>query len=242
KILLNNGFTALEVAPTRIVGENPYGKLPQAKKFADELLQNHSLSICSLQSMWYGKTENIFGGDNEFNTLLDYTFKAIDFAKTVGAKNLVLGCPRNRNMPEGANEAVFDDFLVKSANYATENGCFIALEANATIYNTNLVNDTATAFKKIRKLGAKGLSVNLDFGAIIYNKETLQNVADNLDLVSHVHISEPYMVAVENRTAHRELANILKNGGYGNFISVETKCQPLDLVKSQAEYISEVFG
>lgn len=55
------GFTGLEIAPTRIFPENPYSKNSESKAWSDEI----PLTISSMQSIWYGKTESIFGSDEE---------------------------------------------------------------------------------------------------------------------------------------------------------------------------------
>ena len=95
------GFTGLEIAPTRILPDNPYEKLITAKKWSDCLNQGYGFVIPSMQSIWFGRTENLFGSSEEKTSLIEYTQKAIDFAETIGCKNLVFGCPKNRSMPDG---------------------------------------------------------------------------------------------------------------------------------------------
>lgn len=56
--------------------------------------------MISMQSIWYGRTEKLFGTEEERNLLLDYTKSAVDFAAAIGCKNLVFGCPKNRCIPE----------------------------------------------------------------------------------------------------------------------------------------------
>ena len=82
-------FSGLEIAPTRIFPENPYEKLDAAREWAQMLKQQHGFCIPSMQSIWFGRQERIFGTADEREILLDYTKKAIDFAAAIDCKNLV---------------------------------------------------------------------------------------------------------------------------------------------------------
>ena len=100
------GFQGLEIAPTRIFPERPYDKNSEADAWSKQLKSEYGFCVPSMQSIWYGRQEKIFGTDEERKTLLNYTKKAIDFAAAIGCKNLVFGCPRNRNLPDGADESL----------------------------------------------------------------------------------------------------------------------------------------
>ena len=66
------GYSGLEIAPTRIFEEQPYQKLREASKFRTNLKENIGLSISSMQSLWYGRKEEIFGSVSERKALLEY--------------------------------------------------------------------------------------------------------------------------------------------------------------------------
>lgn len=59
------GYSGLEIAPTRIFSNNPYDKLEDAKIWSENLKREHNFVISSMQSIWYGRSENIFGTENE---------------------------------------------------------------------------------------------------------------------------------------------------------------------------------
>ena len=65
----------------------------------------------------------------------------------------------------------------------------LAVEANPPVY-TNYLTRTADAFALVRRLGSPGLAVNLDLSTVLANSERLRDFIADLDLVSHVHISE----------------------------------------------------
>ena len=94
------GFSGLEIAPTRIISESPYDHIVEAQTFAESIKTDYGFSISSMQSIWYGIQDKIFGTEEERARLTAYTKKAIDFAEAIGCRNLVFGCPRNRTIPE----------------------------------------------------------------------------------------------------------------------------------------------
>ena len=121
-------------------------------------------------------------------------------------------------------------------------GVRLPLEANPPIYNTNYLNTTREAFRLVKKLGLPGLAVNLDVGTMIANGEHPEDFALDMKYVSHIHISEPGLVAIQPRPIHRQLALLLGAVGYRGFVSVEMKAQDPDTLTACLEYVKEVFG
>ncbi|MDR1181343.1 MAG: sugar phosphate isomerase/epimerase, partial [Bacteroidales bacterium] len=210
--LCENDFTGLEIAPTRIFPENPYEKLIEAKKFAQNLNKRYGLSISSIQSILYGKSENIFNSVNEREKLINYTKKAIDFAEAVRCKNLVFGCSKNRNIPPNyPADKIFETafvFFNEIGHYARKKGTVIALEPNPIIYGTNFINSTKEAFDFCRQSGIDSLKVNVDLGTIIYAHEKENILYENIELINHIHISEPYLLPIEKRNIHKAIKNL----------------------------------
>lgn len=221
KLMKRCGFSGLEIAPTRIFPENPYGKLDAAKKWVGDLKKQYGFLIPSMQSIWYGRKEKIFGSKIEFNVLVDYTKKAIDFASIIGGRNLVFGCLRNRNLPDGADAGIGINFFKEIGDYAASKGTVIGMEANPPIYNTNYINDTLSAIELIKEVGSDGFKLNLDMGTMIYNQEDIAELVGNAALINHVHISEPGLKPIEERSIYKVLRDILSAEGYERFVSIE---------------------
>jgi sugar phosphate isomerase/epimerase len=97
-LLQSEGLDGIEIAPTRIYPEAPYSHTDDAVAWSSQLSKKYQLAVSSMQSIWYGRTENLFRSVQERTALLDYTKMAIDFAAAINCHNLVFGCPRNRNM------------------------------------------------------------------------------------------------------------------------------------------------
>lgn len=237
------GFTGIEIAPTRIIKIDPYKKVTDARMWAQTLKKRYGFCVPSIQSIWYGRTENIFGTEEEHNFLIDYTKKAVDFAHAIGCGNLVFGCPRNRNKPMGADEQIGRSFFKIVGDYAKEKGTVIGVEANPTIYNTNYINDTMSAINLIKEIKSDGIRLNLDLGTVIQNGEDIEDLIGKVNLINHIHISEPGLKNILVREVHKDLAKILKKENYGGYISIEMgKVDDLAHIYNATQYVAEVFG
>ena len=235
-----NGFTGLEIAPTRIFPEYPYEYQTGAALFGGYLLNRWGFHVPSMQSIWYGQTGNIFD-PVQAEELLDYTAEAFQFAHSLNCPSLVFGCPKNRMRPLGANEAAAEAFFMQAGSLAARYGVHLALEANPPMY-TNYLNGTADAFARGKRLDNPGLSVNLDLSTVLAQGEHLQSFIDDMQYVSHVHISEPGLVPIERRPEHKELALLLGAVGYRGFVSVEMAHTDVDTIRRTMDYIAEVFA
>lgn len=220
-LMKKNGFTGLEIAPTRIFPDAPYDKLDAAGKWAVSLKEEHGFTVPSMQSIWFGRQEKLFGSKDERVLLVEYTKKAIDFAAAINCHNLVFGCPRNRNIPEDADENIAVTFFRGIGDYAASKGTVIGMEANPPIYNTNYINDTTSALDLIKKVNSEGFRLNLDLGTMIQNEEKIDELTGNVSLINHVHISEPGLKPIQERRLHQDLINLLKKENYQGFVSIE---------------------
>ena len=235
-------FNGLEIAPTKIFSGNPYEKLEEAKDWNKKLKKKYGFEICSMQAIWYGKQERLFGSSEERERLENYTKKAIDFAKIIECKNLVFGSPKNRRLKENENLDSESKFFKSIGEYAFENNTVIAMEANPTIYDTNYINDTKSALKLIKKINSKGFLLKLDLGKVIENNEHINELIGNVRYINHVHISEPYLRIIEKREIHKKLKQILLDEKYNNFISIEmVKVENIEKIEEVMKYVSEVF-
>lgn len=243
ELMKQYGYSGLEIAPTRIFSETPYEHMKDAKEWSENLKKNEGFTIPSMQSIWFGRQEKIFGTSEERQVLVEYTKKAIDFAESIGCENLVFGCPRNRNIPEDADPSIAVAFFKELGDYAAEHNTVIGMEANPPIYNTNYINDTKTAFELIEKVNSKGFKLNLDVGTMIQNNESVGELAGCIHLINHVHISEPGLKMIEPRELHRELMELLTGEGYQRFVSIEIgKRDNLIDIENVLKYVRSVFS
>ena len=242
-IMRAEGFSGLEIAPTRIFPDRPYDNMFSAKKWKEELYSQYGLTISSMQSIWYGRSELIFGTNNEREILISYTKKAIDFAEIIGCENLVFGCPRNRSMPEGGDVKVAVDFFRTLGDYAYNHHTVIAMEANPPIYNTNFLNTTLDAINFVEKVDSKGVLLNLDLGTMIENGEEVDILREKESFINHVHISEPHLKPIQRREIHKRLANYLRDVNYDRFVSIEVgKQDNIGELEAMMNFVHNIFS
>lgn len=236
------GYSGLEIAPTRIFPESPYDKRMEACKWSRRLKRDYGFEVSSMQSIWFGRQENIFGTDEERQLLIDYTKKAIEFAEAICCENLVFGCPKNRNFPENVNPDIAVSFFKELGDYAVAHHTVLGMEANPTIYHTNYINDTKSAIELIKKVDSKGFLMNLDVGTMIQNEENVVELIGNVGLISHVHISEPFLKPIEERDVYKDLKKILIQEAYQGFVSIEMgNAGELDFVQRSLDYVGSIF-
>ena len=242
-LLKKHGFSGVEIAPTRLFPEDPYDKTEEAKAVKNDLETRFGLEIPSMQSIWYGVTDRIFGEAEERTRLTAYSRKAIDFAEAIKCKNLVFGCPKNRALPDGADPGIAVPFFRELGEYAKAHNTVVAMEANPPIYNTNYINTTKEALALIREVGSDGFRLNLDVGTMVENREDVSVLEGAEALIHHVHISEPGLVPIQKRELHRELAAFLRSFGYEGFVSIEVKRQDdIGELERMMDYVSGLFA
>ena len=231
----------IEIAPTRIFPENPYTDLNKVANFRDKLQSEYGLQVVSMQSICFGRNEAIFSSEDERNSLLEYIKQSIDFASVLDCKNLVFGSPKNRNINPNQTEIAIEYFS-EIGKYAAEKNTVFAFEPNPVIYGTNFINTTNQALDFVKTCNVEGLKVNFNLGTVIYNEENLSILEDNLKWINHIHISEPYLEAIQKRSLHKELASILRKEEYNNYISIEMKGgSELEKIKDIIQYTQDVF-
>lgn len=244
QFLADKKIDGVEIAPTRIIPNNPYQNNLAAKSIQKQLFTQYNLEISSMQSILFGREEKLFGTKKERIILIEYLKQAINFAKSINCKNLVFGSPKNRivnNIKEEYQIAI--NFFKELGDYAFSQGTILSIEANPIIYGTNFINLTSEAISLVNDVDSHGFKLNLDTGTIIQNNENINLISKNINLINHVHISEPNLVPIKERSMYSEIANILRKKKYDKFISIEMKNNnDLDIVKSSVIYIQKIFN
>lgn len=231
-------INGIELAPSKLFGNFELRKAHIAH--IERIKKIYNLPVVSLQSIWFGLNQNIYRSKEDRNILLRRTKKLIVFADKIGCRNIVFGCPKNRNIPENMLKQSIDyakeialDFFYEIGMYCKKHSTVLSLEANPNIYGTNFLNTTLECIDFTNKLSISSVKTNLDFGTIIYNKENLKEIEPNIDKINHVHISEPYLKLIEQNEKHKELFKILQNCNYCGFVSIEMNNQSYkDLIES----------
>lgn len=213
----------LEIAPTRIFPEDPYAHLREAVQFRSRMLEAYGLRISSMQSIWFGRQENIFEGAHERDRLIEYTKCAFAFAHAVACENLVFGCPKNRNIRSAEDMDIAYEFFSRLGELAESEQTVLAIEPNPPMYHTNFLNTTQEALCFAEHIASDGVRVNLDLGTMIANNEDIQTAINGLSCIHHVHISEPGLNPVTFSSFQVSAVRRLIEAKYDGYVSIEMK-------------------
>ncbi|HCT63576.1 MAG TPA: endonuclease [Erysipelotrichaceae bacterium] len=241
QLLKKYKYTGIEIAPTIWFPENPYDNIINAQKLSNDLENNLNLRIFSMQSICYGKTENIFGTEFEYRNLLNYTKQSIDFAHSINCPNIVFGCPKNRIISSEDQVIRAYEFFNELGNYASNKNVVISIEPNPTIYGTNFLNTTKQVIDFIKELKHPNILLNVDLGTIIYNNESLDILRTNSNLIGHIHLSEPNLERLNVNERYTELITLVHDIEYSKCLSIEMKKQSLTDLEETLKEVSEVF-
>ena len=77
-LMRQNDYSGLEIAPTRFFPDAPYDRLTDMSLLAGELREKYGLSVCSMQSILYGKDQNLFDEEGSAE-LIAYLNRAFSF-------------------------------------------------------------------------------------------------------------------------------------------------------------------
>lgn len=236
------GFKGIEFAPTKISHDDPYSKNSTriAKSYFESVHENYGLVPCSMQSIWYGISKNLFDGNLVNSWLIDYTKRAIDYSAELNCPNIVFGCPRNRNVPNGANLKLAEIFFETIGPYAKSLNVNFAIEPNPTLYCTNFLNTTHEVVEALISWKIPGLSVNYDIGAAIVNNETSSTLYKYLPMVTHIHLSEPGLDFIKKRKRHNALLHKISTR-YSGYISIEMRETGLPKLLNSARYLRSLL-
>ena len=225
-IMKKNGFTGLEIAPTKF-GVNPYENLDIAIQVKNEL-SSQSLSVVSMQSLLFG-TENLslFESVESRLELKKYLQKAILYAEVIECPVLVFGNPKNRIMKNSA--ADYDigvDFFKELAYFAANHNTCLCIEPNPMEYGTNYINTLFEANNLVLDVSSKGFGMIIDSSTMIINGDKPLDLLSVLDNTKHIHLSMPFLRPLNQEyMKHKnwivDFLGAIKIGGFDKFVSIE---------------------
>lgn len=77
---------------------------------------------------------------------------------------------------------------------------------------------------------------------MIQNGESVQELKGQVQLINHVHISEPGLKPIERRQLHTDLKEILENENYSGFVSIEMgKVDDIGILENAMDYVEGIF-
>ncbi len=227
--LKEHAVDKIEVAPLALFNK-PLEEVSE-QDIADvrALWQDAGIEIVAMQALLFGKPElTLFKSQEKRAELFKYLQLVVDVAAAVGARPLVFGSPKNRLRGEMPLEQAMHEaapFMRDVASYAHERGCILCMEPNAAGYGCDFITHHFEAFEFVSMVDHPGCAVQIDAGVMGMNNETSADIVENMELVAHVHCSEPYLEAVGGASVqrHEDICAALCSSGYDGLVSIEMK-------------------
>ena len=116
----------------------------------------------------------------------------------------------------------------KIGKIAKLNSIYLSIEPNPKEYGTNFLNTIHQTYDFVKKVKSKNIKIILDVGSILMNsenKEIDRIIKKCINLINHVHISEPYLRLIQNKKFFKKLISTLNKYNYEKWISIEMRSQ-----------------
>jgi sugar phosphate isomerase/epimerase len=245
------GVTGLEIAPGLFFDGAkdifvPDDALAQAR-LAE--ISEAGLTLVSMQSLLFGvEGAALFGKDDALVHFEQGMKRALDLAGRFGIPTVVFGAPKQRIIPEGMDPAQANDHASevfhRLSNHAATLGTTIAIEGNPAAYGTNFLTHTEEVVDFVSAMDRPAIRVILDLGAQHMNDVFVQTpklIGHIAHLLSHVHVSEPYLgPAPASTAAISTILAALKEAGYSKWISIEMKATEQDSVAQMCDAVDRL--
>lgn len=227
-LLAQIGISALELAPTKIWPDIFRAKPKDAKEYIEKIGQ-YSLRVVGFHALLYDMNKlSIFGSPEIQKQTQDYLLQLAKICHWLGGKTLVFGSPQCRRKgdlseEESQNKAAqfFKNLLNKCGSYDI---IFVIEPLGES--ETDFITSAKSALDLIKKVNHPKFQGHLDTKALAEAGEIRQEVFEEFKpYLKHFHVNGPGLVTLDesDKIEHKKIANMLKNIGYKNYVSLEQK-------------------
>lgn len=223
-ILKKYRIKKLEFSPNLLLKNNFN---PKNVKKIKKKWKKYGFKLYSMQSVLFGiDNAYVFGNKYQNLVFLKEVRKKIKLAKALGAKVIVFGSPKNRKTFKKKNNYLNSTFVKTFKKISADckrNKVNLCLEPNPKIYKSEYMVNTREASEIAKKIDNPFIKINLDLGAMIFNKENIEKVIkNNMNLIGHAQVSAPKLLSLSNYEKQVEVfINSLKKCKYKKTISLE---------------------
>lgn len=248
-VLRAAGLSAVEVAPTR-AWPDVRAADAEAARLEAQRWKRLGLDVIATQSLLYGRPDLLMFGDAAVRSrTVEHVAHVVTLGAEMGARAQVFGSPRNRRREALRSEEAFGiavDVFEELAEVAERHGTVICIEANPPEYGADFLTSVDEAARLVVAVGRAGVRLQLDSACMLLAGDDISRcVAEHIDLVGHVHLSEPGLGPVGSATsqAHVEMLGSLFGGNYQGTVSVEMRptATPVESVAKAVAYATRLL-
>ncbi|WP_297527235.1 sugar phosphate isomerase/epimerase family protein [Thiohalobacter sp.] len=225
-LLLNReDVHAIDIAPGKYFTDFPNVNLEEVSR-VKTWWNARGIEIVGMQSLLFGVSGlNVFGDMQTRRRLRQHMKGVFRISSELGALRLTFGSPKNRDRSGLSDDAALDiaaEAFLGMAEDARSYGVTLCLEPNPVLYGCNFLTNTREVAEFVRLLDHPALRLQLDIGAMCMNNESPSLIEEVIDLVGHIHISEPHLRVLSSRSSfHQAVFSVLEYLGWGDFVTIE---------------------
>jgi sugar phosphate isomerase/epimerase len=245
------GYDAIEIAPFTIA--NYVTDIPREDRLKIRAAAHQAgLEVSGIHWVLV-QAEGMFlvHGDPEVRKKSSrYFCELVDFCADIGGNIIVVGSPKQRNIPEGTAKdqalAWARETIGPSVMRAMERGLTICIEPLAPS-ETNFINTAEEAVKFIRSMRAPSLKIILDVKAMSSESKPIpQIIRESWPHFAYFHANDKNLKGPGfGDVDFKPIAAALKEEGYDGYVSVEVfnfDEGPEAIATRSIEYLKKVFA
>lgn len=246
--LRKNGFTGIEVAPTKICSEWKDITIKKTKSYK-RFLADEGFSIPAIQAILFNKQELEIFNPRKLDALRDHFKQVADIAYNLGAKTIVFGAPKNRrrhhlSIDEALNQG--QEVFYELSEICKERECIIGIENNPIEYNCDFLSNIADIVQFTDKLNHESCKLHLDSAGVFMNSKIVDGevIIESINHdIAHYHISEPMLEPITGGLVpHKRYIDAVTRQGYNKWLSVEMKTpKNIELLKKSIVEVKNLF-
>lgn len=198
---------------------------------------------------FFPKDIPLCGPDMNEDRIREYTENVLKKAHSMGVKIAVLGSGKARYIEDGWDKELcleqFETVCAIAGDVAKKYGMTVVIEPLEK-GETNSINSVKEGAKIVRHLNHPDVKLLCDVFHFETEKEPLENIIDNADILKHFHIANPdgrLFPKSTDKYDYTKMVNVMKKIGYDANISIEGKALDFDndLIES-IKFLKQIFA
>lgn len=188
----------------------------------------------------------VVGPNTDTDRIRRYVSKAAYALNRIGARIVVLGSGRARNVPEGWDrgraEEQFSQLLDWMGDEFDGTDVIVAIEP-LNKKETNLINSVSDAVVFAQQVNRRSVRVLADFYHMDEENEPLDTLVEHKDWLAHIHLADSGRLSPgTGQYPYSHFVQTLKKAGYSGLISAEcTAKNPEEELPAALEFMKNMF-
>lgn len=198
-------------------------------------LKNWGVNPLSIQSLFFNVNCTI----NDVDVVVNHFKRLIDYSEILGTKILVFGSPSLRKKIDGF-ETNLSKIFKDVDDYLSDKNVNVVIEPNMSSYGGEYFITVSEIVEFIKSNDLKNIKTMIDtHNIILENGNPIVDIEEFFDYINHIHISEPGLSCIKEKSFHIDFSKKIKEVGYNKIVTYEVnKC---DGINESIKLFSEIY-